>query len=96
MVRIMNCKPGDLAVIVNTLPAGKFLLGRIVEVMHRVEDHDEGPAWWVRLSRDIRNPIDGMTGSEGTAADCFLRPIRDPGDDAQDEMLRPLPQEIAA
>lgn len=87
----MNCKPGDLAVIVRTLPPGAFLLGYVVEVLHQVADVDQGPAWLVRLQRDITNPISGEIGSEGVAPDAFLMPIRDPGEDAQDETLQWLP-----
>ena len=35
-------------------------------------------------------------GKSRPIADRFLRPLRDPGEDASDEMFRPLPQEVAA
>lgn len=87
----MNCKPGDLAVIVGSLPAGRFLIGRFVEVIERAPDTQQGPAWLVRLQNEIVNPLTNERGIEGVAADCWLRPIRDPGDDAQDETLQWLP-----
>lgn len=87
----MNCKPGDLAAIVDALPIGRFLVGRMVTVVQRVEDGPEGPTWWVRFDRPVMSPLNGLSAAEGRAADCFLRPIRDPGDDAKDELLRPLP-----
>lgn len=88
----MNCKPGDLAVIVSVLnPVAKFLIGTFVEVLETGFD-PAGPAWLVRLNREITNPITGERGDIGVALDVHLRPIRDPGDDAQDEMLRPLPE----
>lgn len=86
----LNCKPGDLAVIVASLPAGAFLIGRFVEVLEPAHDVPEGAAWWVRL-RPIVNPLTGESGDEGVAADCFLRPLRDPGDDARDETLDWIP-----
>lgn len=86
----LNCKPGDLAVIVGSLPAGAFLIGRFVEVLEAADDVPEGAAWWVRI-RPIVNPLTGEHGGEGVAADCFLRPIRDPGDSAQDQTLAWLP-----
>jgi len=79
----MNCKPGDLAVIVKTAPEGEFLLGRVVHVL-RLWSANE---WEVVLDRPITNPINGEYGLHGVAPDECLRPIRDPGDDATDETL---------
>lgn len=83
----MNCKPGDLAVIVKTAPAGKFLLGKVVHVLTLCADSE----WEVRLYKPITNPTNGVTGEYGLAPDECLRPIRDPGDDATDETLTWLP-----
>jgi hypothetical protein len=88
----MNCKPGDLAVIVGCCSAyGEFLIGRTVEVLSPSDlALVEGFAWNVRMLHPITNPLTGETGNEGTAADAFLRPIRDPGPDAVDEVLQRL------
>ncbi len=86
----LRCKPGDLAVIVGALPAGKFLIGRFCDVLERTDDGPLGATWEVRLHHPINNPVTNEKGQVGWAADVFLRPIRDPGDDAVDETLRQL------
>lgn len=85
----MNCKPGDLAVIVRSL-AG--LEGRIVHCMRLADScnfdldgrmvlYDGGPRWV--LEKPIVNS-DGDTLY--TYADARLRPLRD--SDGEDEVLR--------
>lgn len=74
----MNCKPGDLAVVVSTLgfPVLSRALGAIVKVIRIDEIRTPfGPMWEVE-HHDIER-----------AADACLRPIRDPGEDARDESL---------
>lgn len=72
----MNCKPGDLAVVIRCLrPAN---LGRVLRV---VRPHEFFPDAWV---------VEGQAGGD-CALDSWLRPIRDPGDDAVDETLHWLP-----
>jgi hypothetical protein len=88
----MNCKPGDLAVIVRSESGNA---GRIVEVLrasHHYPNH-----WWVRLSHPAMNHF-RMLVTEVNCADANLRPIRDPGDDAQDESFRwaPAPEKATA
>lgn len=102
----MNCKPGDLAVIVRFNPAHPHLTGRIVEVIEaapagvrfRLPDgrlHNPcSPQGWIVL---FQNPVD-MTAMRGRAdglyavcPDFALRPLRDPGEDAVDETLLILP-----
>lgn len=87
----MNCKPGDLAIVVG----GRGLeidplkmRGRIVrcirilgpdDLLGRYDESD--PTWEVDL--DVRDPIDGVrVGID----DNFLRPIRD--NDGEDETLQ--------
>lgn len=89
----MNCKPGDLAVIVNTtLAASRPNIGLLVDVLAFSEATLE---WRCRPIQGQRKPLNGMGLPTDTGHvlvyDRNLRPIRDPGDDAQDEMLRPLP-----
>lgn len=94
----MNCKPGDIAMIVGGIPENH---GRLVLVLHR---NDHGIQEWVCealsriMTRDTKTgPLYWANpGKLGCISDSNLRPIRDPGDDAQDEMLRPLPHEVAA
>ena len=85
----MNCKQGDLAIIVGILPGypGYKCNGMIVKCVSLIPDYDI--AAWI-----IEPEIDGFLG----VADVNLRPIRDPGDDAVDEMvqLHGKPVEVTA
>lgn len=88
----MNCKKGDLAIIVKSWAGNE---GKIVRCLHldavrsRYENVAPGgfcyppePIWI------IDRQIYGWDGSMSDyIADSQLRPIRDPGDDAVDEML---------
>ena len=78
----MNCKQGDIAIVV-----GGRAVGYIVTCIGRFDgpwnDRDYEPGW--RIDR----PIPKMNGRhEATIADHYLRPIRDPGDDAVDEVIQ--------
>lgn len=70
----MNCKPGDLALIVKTGPYTRKLLGLLVTVTTRCNDILGNPAWYykseTRLVRD-----DTLTTVDGLE-DCCLKPIR--------------------
>ena len=95
----MNCRPGDLAVIVRN----SRWLGWIVEVVSAAPQvpfvapdgtkfgADRGSNdWLIKAPRPFgKNPL--TVSCYATVPDSALRPIRDPGEDAQDEMLRPLP-----
>lgn len=86
----MNCKPGDLAVVrcpIEPSNNGRFV---VVTQLDPLLHSKWGPAWNYEGERIV---------SEGTAlraiCDCWLKPIRDPGDDAVDESkawLPPVPQ----
>jgi hypothetical protein len=77
----MNCKPGELAIIVSgQVPE---FIGRIVQVTEL--DAPFWPTAWRFVERLI--PADG-SGEVRSIEDCALRPIRDPGDDAVDEILQ--------
>lgn len=82
----MNCKPGDLAVVVR----GKNC-GVLVDV---IEPHwfFQG-VWKVRVHADVLVDLGTVVrkGSVTGCADGSLRPIRDPGPEAQDETLSWLP-----
>ncbi len=71
----MNCKPGDLAVIIRAEP-GDGWLGRIVTVLHLYEGPSLSPAW----------VCDQVPPGFRAIKDSALRPIRD--NDGEDEMLR--------
>jgi hypothetical protein len=94
----MNCRPGDLAYIVNAaMPEN---IGRMVQVLEPlgVEPFWGGFRWRIGpckgqfcwLVRSCGVPLLAVKGGqfvEIPVADSQLRPIRDPGDDAQDESL---------
>lgn len=85
----MNCKQGDLAFIVRVMtPICNPNLNRLCEVLKPAEDH---PGWWrVRMLGRPGITYHGLEKQEGIMRDCNLRPIRDPGDDATDEMVQLL------
>lgn len=64
----------------------------------------DGNHWWLcELVTAVKIPwtLDGrlwrhFDGRYTPIPDRDLRPIRDPGEDAVDELLRPLPQEVVA
>lgn len=83
----MNCKPGDLAVVVNSKAGndGKLVtcirLAR-AKILNRNGAFESGPIW------EVDKELASFSGSRDRyIADRQLRPIRDPGEDAQDETL---------
>ncbi len=103
----MNCKPGDLAVIIGSGEKNPNSDGRFCEVLYAspigcahtlpngvVTSGSNAASWVIKLS----NPImvlwnDGVVRAADYAScpDARLRPIRDPGDDAKDESHEWLP-----
>lgn len=94
----LNCKPGDLAIIVSvprsTSPRivaaiEAKALGRIVRCLTLARSNDGLSACW-RITEpfSVLTPV-GAIDFFGIA-DKDLRPIRDPGDDAVDEVLAKL------
>jgi hypothetical protein len=93
----MNYKPGDLAVTFGA-PTDNGLL---VEVGEEVSVPEPEFRFWGRFYNvtSLGSPFHIDPGVREQS--CYwpgrlLRPIRDPGDDAKDEMLRPLPHEVTA
>ena len=72
----MNCKPGDLAIVIRATTSAR---GKIVEVIERADDVDGLPAWLVRFqgAAVVRNKESGaMTlGCDADCPDAWLRPI---------------------
>lgn len=100
----MNCKQGDLARIVGLGHATTDGNDRFVTCV--APARSAGWVGWVfdkEVVVTLSAPaiVEGRYFMPGTKvslralADEYLRPIRDPGDDARDEMLRPLPTEVA-
>lgn len=81
----LNCKPGDLAVFVRSKHGN---LGRVVRCLRLVKrsDYVLGDVW------ETDTPCFNSWGYwECFAMDAYLRPLRDPGEDARDETLTWLP-----
>lgn len=88
----MNCKSGDLAVIVESRVDTN--VGGLVRVIG-IDQWCEPGVWCVEALSRLTD-LWGMRcnpGHIGYAEDSKLRPIRDPGDDAKDETLswKPVP-----
>ena len=84
----MNCKPGDLAVIVESSAGNEGKIVRCIRVSQwkallGPNGDVSGVVW------EIEPPVPGWLDGSPTAfaLDQCLRPIRDPGDDAKDETL---------
>ena len=100
----MNCKPGDLAVVIKSISGNEGRIVRVVRLHHstthdidgyRVYPENDGPRWVLEKPVRALSP-QGHELPLFTVPDSCLRPIRDPGDDARDELLRPLPHEVCA
>lgn len=100
----MNCKPGDLARIVGLQHELAELNDRLVRIAEPKVIFGV-PGWTFEepvkfVIRSLCQTLSGLVFFPGDHAklgelwDCNLRPIRHPGDDALDEMLRPLPTQI--
>ncbi len=88
----MNCKPGDLAVTLHSSPDQK---GRFVTVVKAYSGSfgRSSARWWVCTTPSPFRTEERVekSGALVLIHDDYLRPIRDPGDDAQDETLQWLP-----
>lgn len=86
----MNCKPQELAIVVRTRCGNQ--VGKIVRCVRPIRfifsDMEETDCW-------ITEPMLTNGRREVPCPDSWLRPIRDPGDDARDETLlwKPTPKE---
>jgi hypothetical protein len=94
----MNCKPGDLAMVVRSVANNNGKIVRCVRIEGEYSFFGPAPtftsiAWFVEPA---------IPAHDGTLTHCVpdakLRPIRDPGDDAQDESFRwaPAPEKVLA
>ena len=84
----MNCKPGDLAVIIKTWRghSDAVAVGRVLRIADTYKTHPIYGHMW-----SIVKPVEIRGQSVVWVADEILRPIRDPGDDAPDESNTWLP-----
>ena len=100
----MNCKPGDIAIVYRTRAQDgtHYTLDEIQDRIVRVAeplDLDGIPGWWladvlrVKAASGYTNHLGididpGDTVGIQALPDACLRAIRDPGDDAVDEMVQ--------
>lgn len=78
----MNCKPGDLAMVVRCSPGSEITLGHTCEIVE-MEIHP--------ITKEIGWLVDPpCANGHDCIVDAFLRPLRDPGADAVDEMVQKL------
>ena len=76
----MNCRPGDLAYFFTRGP----LRDKIIRVTELDQNPDcDEPMWLYEGPRILM----GAFGEYVSFRDSALRPIRDPGEDATDEMI---------
>lgn len=95
----MNCKPGDLAVMIKGQKSSGLIVrcirllqvGEIVNTKCGRPVRVPEPTRWLLEGFVYRGPIYGGTLLVPIADDKELRPIRDPGEDAVDETLLRIP-----
>jgi hypothetical protein len=84
----MNCRKGDLAVMVHSeFPENVGTMYRVLTL-----DRWDSGDWKCEALTSVATDEGRLApGSTVWALDADLRPIRDPGDDARDETLNWLP-----
>lgn len=92
-----RCKRGDLAFIREGAFAGHFVTVVELDTDLLPDQLEVDGVWWLcechgAVVDAFRNTL--RPGDHAAIHDENLVPIRDPGDDAQDELLRPLPEEV--
>tara|TARA_B100001250_G_scaffold410687_1_gene437636 strand:- start:766 stop:1104 length:339 start_codon:yes stop_codon:yes gene_type:complete len=112
----MNCKPGDIARIVHPSMYGTLvdILHAAPVGNYRLPDGQTGfgdePGCWVfkflgqpkdvPMYNGFKDFIGTRKAQYAACHDRWLRPIRDPGDDAVDETIvrlgKPVPDEVTA
>ena len=96
----MNCRIGDLARVVKMSSAYTDRLVDVVRLLGLAPEpfSQLGPMWYVRPIGFTPPDCDLTDDGLFLLPDFLLRPIRDPGDDATDEMLliAGKPCEVAA
>ena len=82
----LNCKPGDLAVIVRSDAGNEGRIVRCIRFVGKVPGWVDDDRW------EIDQVLKGHLGGKSkTVRDSRIRPLRDPGEDARDESLSWLP-----
>lgn len=83
----MNCKPGELAIVVDSIDGDPAFLGFVVTTVRLIDLGDGGPLAW--LTEPLL--VDEKDGFHILWLDTSLQPIRGPESDAQDESNASLP-----
>jgi len=84
----MNCEPGDLAVITKSWAGNEGRIVRVVCWIGKIDGWSNSDRWEIEAERPL---ISSKGRLHFHAPDSFMRPIRDPGEDARDETLQWLP-----
>jgi hypothetical protein len=74
----MNCKPGDLAIVIRGLTHPSPNVGRVVEVVSRFADHEVlGCCWRCKSTQamKVRTPRGDAHATEFWVPDAWLRPV---------------------
>lgn len=97
----LNCKPGQLAIKIKSLPGHQIPVGAIVRVLSFVENQDgfniygqfiTGWRWDVEYQGSATDPLDGL---QWMVEDRFLQPLPELGDDEEDLYMveKPIEEE---
>lgn len=88
----MNCKPGDLAIIVRSVAGNEGKIVRCIKYAGKIRWLVIGGGEEFKESWEVDSLIRSIDGTRtNLIKDDQLRPISDPGEDAQDETLQWLP-----
>lgn len=84
----MNCKEGDLAIIVSSEAGNEGKIVRCIRFIGKVHGWDGSDRW--KIDQELVGVFGGRTM---TCRDSRMRPLRNPGEDAKDETLlwKPVP-----
>jgi hypothetical protein len=83
----MNCKPGDLAVVIHAPEEFRECTGGMLRVLRDSGVRHEGIVYWCYEPLSPAMEAFHAAYPEDVLCDAFLRPIRDPGDESVDETL---------
>lgn len=88
----LNCRPGDLAVIVRSAAGNEGKIVQCIELDRFMRWQSLGGKEWTAPGWRVDQVLRGTGGTpDNWIEDSLLRPIRDPGEDAQDETLLWIP-----
>lgn len=98
----LNCKPGDLAISVNTaLPDNEGVIVRVVRrhVNTSAWDFGDTPTWWCESDEEMTWDFPKLRilirGHEGPVPDRYLKPIRGDQPESEDSLTQPQPSTTA-